>query len=130
MVNKPAGSSKDAGSLRVPTERPSVEGDYFFVVLAVPVGAEGGADLMSPVGTWHLMRTGGSQPRGFQLQLSGTNIQSNQAFRLEVLDLDASFTSEAEVQRYLDGDGRSRVERAVDYRICRARIERREATGV
>lgn len=129
MVNKPAGSSKVAQHQPAAGKyRPSLEGDYFFIVRAVPVNSPVNGSIMYPTGTWHFMRT--AEPRGFKLQLSGTGAQSNNAFRLEIVDLDATFGSEDEVRRYLDADGRQLVEGAVDYRICRARIEPRDLTEI
>lgn len=132
MVNKPAGSSKVARqTLAAGKYRPSIEGDYFFIVMAVPVNGPASGNIMYPTGTWHFMRTDcGGEPRGFKLQLAGTGAQSNNAFRLEIVDLDATFGSEDEVRQYLDADGRQLVEGAVDYRICRARIDPREPTEI
>lgn len=133
MVNKPTGSSKDAaGSAkggRVP--RSQLAGDYFFVVLAVPVNGPRMGRVMTPTSTWHFVDhvVKSAAPSAFQMQVDGTTLQTEKAFRLEVLDLDESFTSEDEVREYLEGTGKQWVKDAVDYRVCRLTIRPRAATG-
>lgn len=133
MVNKPTGSSNDsAGSAmggRVP--RSQLAGDYFFVVLAVPVNGPSMGRVMTPVGTWHFVDhvEKNAASSAFKMEVAGTALDTGKAFRLEVLDLNESFTSENEVRTYLEGTGKQWVKDAVDYRICRVTISPRLVTG-
>lgn len=135
MVNKPASGSKAAASVTAGEEgkfRGALVGSYFFVVIVVPVNSPGAGQIMYPTQTWHFMRhvARDAQASGFKLQVSGTPAMTNNAFRIEVLDLDASFRSEEEVKAYLEGDGSRWLVGSVDHRICRAAIEPRPLTEI
>lgn len=133
MVNKPASGSKAAANVTAAEEgkfRGALVGSYFFVVIVVPVNSPGAGTIMYPTQTWHFMRhvVQGAQASGFKLQVSGTPAMTSNAFRIEILDLDASYKSEEEVKAYLEGDGRKWLVGSVDHRICRAAIEPRLMT--